>query len=222
VAFTALSYLVLTRYDASALQYVGARVAERTVLLTSFVAYALSNSVGLGPLSGGVVRMRMYAAAGVEPAAIARAIVFNAVAFGLGLAPFGAVGLLWGAPEVAAALHTPAWLLRLLALALLAAVGGFLVVCARPAAQDAPVPAWRTQIPPLGLALRQLAISAVELLASALVLWVLLPPGPRRWSSGCCSRRDSWRLPPSSRSTRSRSPRGSSRTSRAAWVSSRP
>jgi phosphatidylglycerol lysyltransferase len=177
VACTALSFLVLTRYDASALQFVGARVPERTVLLTSFVAYALSNSVGLGPLSGGVVRMRMYAAAGVEPAAIARVIVFNAVAFGVGLAPFGAIGLLWGAQDVAAALHAPAWLLQLVALALLAGVGGFLVLCARPVAQDRPAPSWRTQLPPLGFALRQLAISAVELLASALVLWVLLPPG---------------------------------------------
>jgi phosphatidylglycerol lysyltransferase len=174
LAGTAASYLVLTRYDASALRYVGAQVAERTVLLTSFVAYALSNSVGLGPLSGGVIRMRMYAAAGVEPAAIARVIVFNAVAFGLGLAPFGAVGLLWGAQDVAVALHTPAWLLRLVALVLLAGVGAVLVLCARPAAS---APSWRAQLPSLGFALRQLAISAVELLASALVLWFLLPPG---------------------------------------------
>jgi phosphatidylglycerol lysyltransferase len=177
VAGTAVSFLVLTRYDASALRYVGAKVPERTVLLTSFVAYALSNSVGLGPLSGGVVRMRMYSAAGVEPPAITRVIVFNAAAFGLGLAPFGAIGLLWGAPDVAEALHTPAWLLRLVALALLAGVGGFLVLCARRPAEDAPRPSWRMQLPPIGLALRQLAISAVELLASALVLWVLLPTG---------------------------------------------
>jgi phosphatidylglycerol lysyltransferase len=179
VAATAVSFLVLTRYDASALRYVGARVAGRTVLLTSFVAYALSNSVGLGPLSGGVVRMRMYSAAGVEPAQVARVIVFNAAAFGLGIAPFGAVGLLWGAQDVGAALHAPPWLLRLVALLLLAAVGGFLVLCARTRhdGRDAAAPSWRTQLPPPELALRQLAISAVELLASALVLWVLLPPG---------------------------------------------
>ena len=106
VLATAFSYLALTRYDASALRYVGAKVSGSTVLLTSFVAYALSNTIGLGPLSGGVVRMRMYSAAGVEPAAIARVIVFNAAAFGLGMLFFGATGLMWGAHDVAVLLHT--------------------------------------------------------------------------------------------------------------------
>jgi phosphatidylglycerol lysyltransferase len=36
---------------------------------------------------------------------------------------------------------------------------------------------WQFQLPPAELALRQLVISAVELAASALVLWLLLPPG---------------------------------------------
>jgi phosphatidylglycerol lysyltransferase len=36
---------------------------------------------------------------------------------------------------------------------------------------------WELQLPPAELALRQLAISAVELAASAFVLWLLLPPG---------------------------------------------
>jgi phosphatidylglycerol lysyltransferase len=49
VLATGFSYLALTRYDASALRFVGAKVAERKVLLTSFVAYALSNTIGQGP-----------------------------------------------------------------------------------------------------------------------------------------------------------------------------
>jgi len=173
---TAFSYLVLTRYDASALRYVGAKVAGPTVLLTSFVAYALSNTIGLGPLSGGVVRMRLYAAAGVEPPQIARVIVFNAAAFGLGMLFFGAIGLLWGAHDVAGLLHARGVTLRLLAAAMLLALIGFIWMCPR---RGTPTgwPTWRRQLPPAGLALRQLAISAVELGASATVLWVLLPPG---------------------------------------------
>jgi phosphatidylglycerol lysyltransferase len=60
---TAVSYATLTQYDASALRYIGARVPRGTVALTAFVAYALSNTIGLGPLSGGAVRMR-YTQAG--------------------------------------------------------------------------------------------------------------------------------------------------------------
>jgi len=176
VAAMAFSYLALTRYDASALRYVGAKVAEPTVLLTSFVAYALSNTIGLGPLSGGVVRMRLYAAAGVEPPQIARVIVFNAAAFGLGMLPFGALGLLWGAHEVAPMLHTRGWVLRTLALAMLLALAGFLWLCAKRANAGWGA-RWRRQLPPLDLALKQLGISAVELAASAAVLWFLLPAG---------------------------------------------
>ena len=131
VLATGFSYLALTRYDASALRYVGAKVESSTVLLTSFVAYALSNTIGLGPLSGGVVRMRLYSAAGVEPPQIARVIVFNAVAFGLGMVFFGAVGLLWGAHDVAGLIHTQGWVLRVLAAAMLILLIGFVWLCVR-------------------------------------------------------------------------------------------
>src|SRR6201996_530490 len=176
VLATAFSYLALTRYDASALRYVGATVSGRTVLLTSFVAYALSNTVGLGPLSGGGVRMRLYSAAGVQPPPVARAIVFNAVAFGLGMVFFGALGLLWGAHDVARLLHVRGWMLRVLAAAMLLLLLGFVWLCGRRTSIGVGS-AWRIQLPPIELAVRQLAISAVELAASALVLWLLLPRG---------------------------------------------
>lgn len=177
---TAISYLALTEYDASALRYAGAKVARGTVLLTSFVAYALSNTIGLGPLSGGAVRIRLYAAAGLEPAQIARVIVFNAAAFGLGMMVFGALGLLWGAARVAGLLHTHAWVLRAIAGALLATLAGFLWLCTKRRVLRVEFVLgrpwrWSMRLPPLRLALRQLAISAFELGASALALWFLLP-----------------------------------------------
>ena len=175
VLATGFSYLALTRYDASALHFVGAKVRERKILLTSFVAYALSNTIGLGPLSGGVVRMRLYSAAGVPPPQVARVIVFNAAAFGLGMLFFGAVGLLWGAHDVAVLLHTRGRVVRIAAAVMLIALLGFVWLCEhRPSIA---IGSWQVQLPPARLALRQLAISAIELAASALVLWLLLPPG---------------------------------------------
>lgn len=171
---TAFSYLALTRYDASALRYVGAKVPGSAVLLTSFVAYALTNNIGLGPLSGGVVRMRLYSAAGLEPAQVARVIVFNAAAFALGMLPFGAAALIWGAPSVAPLLHVPAWLLRVVGVAMLCALAVFLWLCS-PRAGQLVARVGRLPLPPFELALKQLAISALELAASAAVLWLLLP-----------------------------------------------
>ena len=176
VLATAFSYLALTRYDASALRFIGAKVGGGTVLLTSFVAYALSNTIGLGPLSGGVIRMRLYSSAGVAPQQVARVIVFNTAAFGLGMLFFGALGLLWGAHDVAALLHVRGWVLRVLAAAMLLALLGFLWLCVRRSSIRIGK-SWAVQLPPAELAMQQLAISAVELAASALVLWLLMPPG---------------------------------------------
>ena len=81
---TLLSYVALTGYDWAALRYAGARVGYRIVAPTSFAAYALSNTVGLGVLTGGAVRMRLYGAAGVEPTTISRAIAFGTISFGVG------------------------------------------------------------------------------------------------------------------------------------------
>ncbi len=177
---TAVSYLALTQYDFSALRYAGATVARGTVLLTSFVAYALSNSIGLGALSGGAVRMRLYAAAGIDPALIARVIVFNAAAFCLGMSVFGAFGLLWAAHDVAPLLHAHAWVLRLIAAAMLLALCAFLWLCSRRRTLCVEFLfgrrwSWSLRLPPVGMAVRQLVISAFELAASAAALWFLLP-----------------------------------------------
>ncbi|HEY7642483.1 MAG TPA: bifunctional lysylphosphatidylglycerol flippase/synthetase MprF [Steroidobacteraceae bacterium] len=171
---TALSYLVLTGYDFSALRYAGAKVRSSTVLLTSFIAYALGNTVGLGVLTGGAVRMRLYTAAGIDAGRVAQAAAFNAGAFVIGMTAFGAAGLLWGAPDVAALVRIPSWLLRAIAVLLLMAVGGLIVAAAR-ARELRVLNRWPVRLPPANLAIRQLLISALDLTASAAALWFLLP-----------------------------------------------
>src|SRR4051812_9575822 len=71
---TAASYATLIGYDLSAMHYVGVRVPRPVVLLASLSAYALGNTVGHGPLTGGAVRYRFYSAAGLQPGEIGRII----------------------------------------------------------------------------------------------------------------------------------------------------
>ena len=85
LAATALSYLALVGYDVSGLRYARARAPLKTILLTSFCGFAVGNCVGLGALSGGAVRYRLYTAAGLSPGQIARATLFISIAFGVGL-----------------------------------------------------------------------------------------------------------------------------------------
>lgn len=174
VLATAASFLALSGYDFSSLRYVGATVKPRIVVLTSFIAYALGNTVGLGVLTGGAVRMRMYNAAGVEAPVVGRAIAFNALAFGVGISTLGALGLLWGAKQVAGVAHLSPNLLRTLAVLVLMAVAAFLTLCA--ARPEIPLgPRLNLRLPDLKLAAQQLLISVVELVLSAAALWFLLP-----------------------------------------------
>lgn len=173
---TTASYLVLTGYDLSAMKYAEVQIRRSTVLLTSFIAYALGNTVGLGVLTGGAVRMRLYSAAGIEATKVAQVIAFNASAFTFGTAAFGAAGLIWGADGVAELAHIPAWLLRVIGGAILLAVVSFIALAA--SRREIMIAwRWRVRLPPAKLAIQQLIISAVDLLASATALWFLLPPG---------------------------------------------
>jgi phosphatidylglycerol lysyltransferase len=171
---TAVSYLALMGYDASSLRYVGARLKGSTIALTSFIAYALGNTIGLGVLTGGTVRMRLYTAAGVEAGKVAQAIAFNASAFGLGMTTFGAAGLLWGAADVAAMLHIDPLLLQLLCGATLLGVAGLIALCMRRRSLLL-FGRWTLTLPEGWLAIRQLLISAADLAAAAATLWFLLP-----------------------------------------------
>jgi phosphatidylglycerol lysyltransferase len=173
---TFISYLALTGYDASSLRYVGASVRYRVAAQTAFVAYALSNTVGLGVLTGGAVRLRLYGAAGVEAGAISRAIAFNAVSFMLGISVVGAAALLWGAASVAPALHLPVIGLRLVAMIVLIAATTLIVLC-RDGRERLLFGRIRLRLPSVSLAIQQLVFSAVDIAATAAVLWFLLPSG---------------------------------------------
>lgn len=176
VLATAVSYLALTGYDASSMRYVGAVVKYRVSAETAFIAYALSNSVGLGVLTGGAVRLRLYGAAGVEAGVISRAIAFNAAAFMLGISVVGAAALLWGAPSVAPALGIPAYTLKIAAAFVLAGAAVLIILC-RDGRERLLFGRFKLRLPSASLALQQLLFSGVDIAATAAVLWFLLPPG---------------------------------------------
>lgn len=174
LAATALSYLALLGYDISGLRYARARAPFRTILLGSFCAFAIGNSIGLGAFSGGAVRYRLYTAADISPGQIARVVLFISVAFGVGLAVVAALGLVMHADEVSRLLGASPEPLRAIAAAVLTLAVGFLVFCAT---RRTPLRRGPISIDPPGapLALTQLLFAAVDVLAAAATLWVLLP-----------------------------------------------
>jgi phosphatidylglycerol lysyltransferase len=174
LAATALSYLALVGYDVSGLRYARARAPLKTILLASFCGFAVGNCVGLGALSGGAVRYRLYTAAGLSPSQIARAILFISIAFGVGLGVIAALGLLLDAREVSGLLGASLAPLRAGAATVLALAIGFMVFCAlrRTPWRRGPI---EIDAPDTTLVLTQLIFTAVDVLAAAATLWVLLP-----------------------------------------------
>src|ERR1700722_4141239 len=174
LAATALSYLALIGYDVSALRYARAHAPLRTILLASFSGFAIGNAVGLGAFSGGAVRYRLYTAAGLSPGQIARVVLFLSIAFGVGLCTIAALSMILEASEVGRLLGVSPQPLRAIAAIILAIASGFLIFCAL---RRTP---WRRgaidiDAPGAMLVLIQILLTAIDVLAAAATLWVLLP-----------------------------------------------
>jgi phosphatidylglycerol lysyltransferase len=168
---TAVSYAALVARDAMALRHMGLKLPWPALLVGGVAGSALGNAVGLGALTGGAVRYRVYGAAGITPGAVARVTVLTAATFGLALVAWGGLGLLLAAGPMAALSGVSVLALRglgvagLLATAAVLALGGRGVV----------VRGRRIEVPPAGFVLGQIGLVGIDVLGAGLSLWVLLP-----------------------------------------------
>ena len=85
LALTALSYLLLTCYDALALRQLGVAMPYRTTALGSFTSYAVSFTLGFPILTGGTVRYWIYAPKGMKPGKVASLTMIAGFTFWLGM-----------------------------------------------------------------------------------------------------------------------------------------
>jgi phosphatidylglycerol lysyltransferase len=173
---TVLAYLALTGYDVLALRYVRHPLRYRQTGLASFISFSLSNSVGLAMLTGASVRSRLYSAWGLPTPVIGRIIAFTAATLWLGVLMVAGTALIIEPGTLAPLLHvTPAAAVAVGSVAL-SVVFGYLGWSVR-GRQALSLWGWRFDPPTLRLALGQLAFSALDWLAAAAVLYVLLPSG---------------------------------------------
>jgi phosphatidylglycerol lysyltransferase len=174
VILMALNYAVLTGYDFLAFAYLGRTLPWRRVAVASFVAYAISNNVGFGMLSGASVRYRFYTRWGLTAEELSRIVFSYVITFWLGLLLLG--GLSLAASRLPSELGLPApalvapvgWALMLASLGYVAAA--FL---RRPPIRFRHV---ELPLPSPTIAVAQLAISVLDWVLAGAVLYVLLPP----------------------------------------------
>lgn len=90
---TVAGYLALVGYGWSALRYIRKQLPLPLVAFTSFVGYALSNTIGASWLSGGAVRYRIYSRVGLSATEIALVVAFTTLGFGIGEVLVGGAAL---------------------------------------------------------------------------------------------------------------------------------
>ncbi len=177
-AFVAAGYFTLTFYDLFALRTIGRHAVPYPVAaLASFTSSTIGHSLGAAVITGGLVRLRIYAAWGLTVVDVAKIAVITGMTFWLGNAVLlgGAVAY---APEAASALdHMPSSINRAVALAALAALACYLSWLAlRPRAIGRS--GWRIVLPNMRFTLLQIGIGATDLSLVALAMYALLPSSP--------------------------------------------
>jgi phosphatidylglycerol lysyltransferase len=172
----ALGYGTLTLFDPLALEYLGKRMPYRRTALASFTGYAFSHNLGLGVLSGGAVRYRLYSAWGLSSLDIGGVIAFNTAAASLGLTSLLALACLGEPDAIAAIVRLPAPAVVAIGLALVLAVAGYVLACAL---RRAPIriARWQFSLPTPAMAGAQIGLSLLDWSLAATVLYVLLPTG---------------------------------------------
>ncbi|TDK34363.1 bifunctional lysylphosphatidylglycerol flippase/synthetase MprF [Rhizobium deserti] len=181
IFFTALSFVALIGYDMNALTYIGKRLRFLPVSMTAFSAYAVGNTAGFGALSGGAIRFRGYSRLGLTPDEVGRVIAFVTLAFGIGLLAVTALASLVTAPRIGAIIGIDGAWVRWLAILILVALS-VLVIIGRDG-REVVVGKVKLRLPDTRTSSQQFLITALDIAASASVLYVLLPQTDIGWPS---------------------------------------
>ncbi len=174
LALTALSYWILTGYDALALRYLRRPLPYRRTALASFLGYVFSHNIGLSVFGGAAPRYRLYSAWGLAPADIAALVAFSAATFWVGLLTVAGSALILDTKALAATLHMGTLLARSVGQAMLVAVGAYVAVAGW-WRQPLSVRGWTLPPPRLGIAVAQIGVGVVDWIVAAAVLYALLP-----------------------------------------------
>ena len=176
LALTAGSYCLISGYDVLALRYVRKQLRYGRVLVTAFIAAVFGHNLGFSALTGGAVRLRLYAAAGISAVEVAAITVFYSVSIALGLTCIAGLSLTFAPGFAASALNLPTRWMELAGAALLGAVCAYLL-WAGLSHRAIEIRGWALRAPGFLLGAGQTLLSMVDLSVEGAVLWWLLPSG---------------------------------------------
>lgn len=174
LGLTALTFVVLTGYDALALRYIGVELSTRRIAFSAFIGYAVSQAIGNPLLTGGAVRYRLYSLWGLSPRQVAKAILFAGISFWLGFCTLGGAVLLVEPPSLVESvdLPLPPGILGAVVLAPATVYAGITLYL------EGPVRLWdwKFEVPPQWMLPVQVGLAAGDLLLASSVVYILIPP----------------------------------------------
>jgi uncharacterized membrane protein YbhN (UPF0104 family) len=177
LAATTTGYLILTFYDKLALIHFGIRLPWRRVAKASFLGFAFSHNITPSLLVGGTMRYRIYSAYGISGFNVTKVVGFCAITLWLGFMALGGVVFAATSVRLPETMDWPLPNLQILGWIFILLTAVYLILCRNIRATIA----FRGkifQLPTLPVATGQLAVSSLDLIASSLVLYLLLPPIP--------------------------------------------
>jgi phosphatidylglycerol lysyltransferase len=172
---TCISYLALSLYDVIILRAVTpVKLPLAVPTLTGISSLAVSNMLGFSWLTGAAIRYRVYSAFGVDIAAVARLIATSWIAFFLGLMTIIGCLMILHPTGLSAVISMPAGLETATGVAI---VAGLVALCVwtGTAQRSIGFGAYAIELPRAQQSLKLTAVSVVDLAATALTLYVLMP-----------------------------------------------
>ena len=176
--FVAAGYFTLTFYDLFAVRTIGAtHIPYRITAFAAFTSYSVGHNIGASVFTGGAVRYRVYSAWGLDAIDVAKVCFLAGLTFWLGNAAVLGLGIAFH-PEAAASIdQLPAWCNRLVAIAIILGLLGYVVwVGIRP--RRVGRGPWTVVLPTGPLTLLQIVIGILDLGFCALAMYVLVPDEP--------------------------------------------
>ncbi len=172
---TSVSFLALTGYDALALRQLKLHVPYPTTALASFTSYAISFTLGFPLITAGTVRYWIYSGRGLSAGKVASLTVIAGLTLLLGMALLIGIGFTVRANGVAHLDHLDPLLNRVIGLAVIAALIGYLAWAAK-GHRHATIQGFKLELPGFWLTVGQICLGLIDLCAAAGVLFVLLSP----------------------------------------------
>jgi uncharacterized membrane protein YbhN (UPF0104 family) len=172
-ALSAASFALLGVVEWLGLRWSGRPLRWRTAMLRGFIVNGITHALGSSVVIATAARTWAYGHRGLTLAPSAMTSIFNAVSFATGLALMAGAGLMFADPAQLAVVRLSVLQGRLLAAVGLGAVALYVAGCLVWPAK------WRlfdTPAPPLGYAIAQVVLGAIDNALSAAILWVLVGP----------------------------------------------